>query len=438
MFCEELSRMNHAVILLTTLLVNILLFSTAFARTSMNALCYLPDRPQAQVQGVNLQDRFKLASVSKIVTSFWALDVLGPEYRFKTRIDVTLVGADEFDVHLSGGWDPYFGREMTHFLVSELSRMGIRKIRTLSFDEDFKVFWSVRERPSRNIEPSADDTALILRRKLKFIGSEYNSTRMKARKLGINMVQSPYLNISRIQFVKKTDHKYTDNTQHFLMRSAPLHSYVKEMNRNSNNYVADHLFDFLGGTEAFSQFIKKRLNLSSADIQFVNGSGDKVFAKDESDRSVKTYNEASCEALIEIISATRGVLQKYKYDLMDIMAVSGVDPRTTLGDRYAGSQTAGAVVAKTGSVDPAITLAGMINTEQGPVYFGILYRTNGPSDWNNARNKIRRDVIQLMGKFGGKDTIDKYNTSTFLPFDIDSKFLADTDIKTIQGSYAAP
>ncbi|MBC7370009.1 MAG: D-alanyl-D-alanine carboxypeptidase, partial [Bdellovibrionaceae bacterium] len=208
----------------------------------------------------------------------------------------------------------------------------------------------------------------------------------------------------------------------FELKSAPLHSYLKEMNRNSNNHVADHLFEIMGGPMEFQQFMKKRLNLDPTDIRLVNGSGDRFFVKDEKDHSQKAYNEASCEALVQVVSGIRTDLRKSNYDIQHIMAVSGVDPGTTLGGRYSSKQMSGAVVAKTGSVDPAITLAGMITTEQGNVYFGILYKTKSPSDWNGARNQIRNDVAGLMNKFGGKNAIEDYNSVTFLPFDAGSQF----------------
>ena len=307
---------------------------------------------------------------------------------------------------------------MTHFMMSELYRLNVRKIRNLTFDENFSIFWSVREKPTWSINPTPEDVALVLRQKLRMLPREYNSTRAKAKKLGLQMSENPRVSISKIQPLPSSAREIKDTTRTFYMRSAPLYRYIKEMNRNSNNHVADRLFNFLGGSAKFTSYIKQRLNLSPDEIRLVNGSGDKVLVDNE-----KIYNEGSCEAIIHIISETRTLLQKFNYDLKDIMAVAGSDQDSTLGERYSGSATAGSVIAKTGTIDPAITLAGLINTEQGPVYFGISYKTKGPKDWANAREKIRKDVVQLMGKFGGKSQIEDYTSSSFLPFDEMSAFI---------------
>jgi D-alanyl-D-alanine carboxypeptidase len=399
-----------------------LLSSAAMARTELNSMCYLEDRNGAKVTGTNLENMYELASVSKVVTSFWAVDVLGPDFRFVTRIFIDPAPGGYVDVHVSGGWDPYFGREMTHFLMSELDRLGYTKIRTLSFDEDFSLFWSVREKPTWSIDPSTHDIETTLKQKVRFSKAEYTATRVSALKVGVKMQPTLRLTVQQVRFLSQKDFRPDIQTKEFGFESAPLHSYLKEMNRNSNNHVADHLFEFLGGAKGFQEFIKKRLNLNPNDIRFINGSGDKLYVKDEKNQSQKEYNESSCEALVQIIQAIRTDLVKTKkYDLEDVMAVSGLDPQTTLGGRYAGKQVSGAVIAKTGSVNPAITLAGMISTEQGEVYFGILYKTRSPADWNNARNQIRDKVVGLMNKFGGKDVIDDYKSERFLPFDSQSQ-----------------
>ena len=399
-----------------------LISAGAIAKSEMNAMCYLEDKTGSKVEGTNLQNMYEIASVSKMVTSFWVINKLGPDFRFTNYIYLEPLGRDEYNVHIRGSADPYFGREMTHFLFSELSRFGVQRIRTLSFDEGFSLFWSVREKPTWSIAPSTRDIANELIQKVKINSSEYTATRLLAQKLGLKLQPKISIRVDKVQFISKNEYNPTVTAKIFELKSAPLHSYLKEMNRNSNNHVADHLFELMGGAVDFQQFMKKRLNLDPTDIRLVNGSGDRFFVQDNKDHSFKAYNEASCAALVQVVSAMRTDLRKSNYGIQHIMAVSGLDPDTTLGGRYSSAQMSGAVVAKTGSVDPAITLAGMITTEQGNVYFGILYKTKSPSDWNSARNLIRNDVAGLMNKFGGKNAIGDYSSITFLPFDAGSQF----------------
>ncbi|RYZ65680.1 MAG: hypothetical protein EOP09_13885, partial [Proteobacteria bacterium] len=292
-----MNRMTHFIAASTVSL----LASTSFAKSAMNAMCYLEDKPNAKVEGTNPQNMYEIASVSKMVTSFWAINKMGPDYRFTTHIYMEPTGRDEYNVHIRGGSDPYFGREMTHFLFSELSRYGVKRIRTLSFDEGFSLFWSVREKPTWSIDPSARDIAAVLKQKVKISSSEYTATRLQAQKLGMKMQTRVDMRVDNVKFISKDEYNPTVTSRIFELKSAPLHSYLKEMNRNSNNHVADHLFEIMGGPLEFQQFMKKRLDLDPTDIRLVNGSGDRFFVKDEKDQSRKAYNEASCEALVQVV-----------------------------------------------------------------------------------------------------------------------------------------
>lgn len=404
--------------------LGLLLSVSAWSKPQLNSMCYLEDKTKAQVQGNNSQRRYEIASLSKIVTSFWALSALGPQYRFKTHLYVTAVSANLYDVHVSGGRDPYFGREMTYFLLSELYRLNIRNIRELSFDENFTFYWGVREHPATSVTPIPERVEATLREKLKFNAKDYTNARKAASTLGISLEAAPRVNITKIKYITKSEFYPAKDAKYLELSSIPLFRYLKEMNRVSNNHVADRLFDFLGGTSTFQAFIKKQLNYDLADIRFVNGSGDSFKTTNDDGKQTKIYNEASCDVLVHILDTTRDLLKKSGMDLENIMAVSGVDPRTTLSGRYSATGVSGAMVAKTGTVDTAVALAGMISTEQGDVYFGILYRTDGPADWAKGRDAIRGQVVSLMGKFGGKDTISNYHTATFLPFDSSSKLAA--------------
>src|SRR5437868_7576220 len=76
------------------MMIATLLASSALAKPAMNSMCYLEDKQGAKVEGTNPQNMYEIASVSKIVTSFWALSKLGPEYSFTTRIFVDQTTAD--------------------------------------------------------------------------------------------------------------------------------------------------------------------------------------------------------------------------------------------------------------------------------------------------------------------------------------------------------
>ena len=75
---------------------------------------------------------FNPASVVKVATAFAALDILGPDHRWKTRFARTgeiRDGVLEGDLHFIGGGDPRLTAERFMFMLSDLRERGLREIR---------------------------------------------------------------------------------------------------------------------------------------------------------------------------------------------------------------------------------------------------------------------------------------------------------------------
>ena len=71
------------------------------------------------------------ASVAKAVTALYALDKLGPEFRFQTRVmrvGEVVAGRLEGDLILVGGGDPNFDTDQMGDLVAALAAKGIKEI----------------------------------------------------------------------------------------------------------------------------------------------------------------------------------------------------------------------------------------------------------------------------------------------------------------------
>lgn len=71
------------------------------------------------------------ASVAKTITALYALDRLGPQHRFATRVIVTgpvVNGRLEGDLVLAGGGDPELDTDMLGDLAAELAARGLREI----------------------------------------------------------------------------------------------------------------------------------------------------------------------------------------------------------------------------------------------------------------------------------------------------------------------
>jgi D-alanyl-D-alanine carboxypeptidase len=373
------------------------------------------------MQGEHVGELFEIASVSKVVTSYWAIRALDPNFKFSTHIHITPVGSHFFDVHIQGSHDPFWGREMTHFLFAQLNKIGVHEIRKLTFDENLIFRWSVISNYIDPINPSFQEIAEAFHNHLKNLPKEYPKTHSEAALLGLYLPKMLSLKAQSVAYLSSFDFKEESQTVTYALQSVPLYRYLKEMNSVSNNHVADHLFNYLGGPEKFKDFIQQDMNLNSKDIQFINGSGNSLTGINENGESVKEYNKASCDTMLRILFKVRAQLKKFGLDLKDVMAVAGTD-EGTLKPRYDSLRNS--LVAKTGTVDPAVTLAGVISTTQGNVYFGIFMETESSADWSNARDDIRQKVIELMAQFGGRRSIS-YRTRGFMPFDQDSGMIRE-------------
>lgn len=384
-------------------------------------MCYMLDNGgHTNIVGDDANKLFEIASVSKIVTSYWALRELGPQFRFGTRIYITPVARDLFDVHIQGSQDPFWGRQLTHFLFSELNKSGVREVRKLTFDENLGFRWGVLTDNIDPQNPSSQEIADSIARHIRALANEYPRTRQEAAAVGVVLPKNLSLRAHSVEFQSAADFRPASDTASFVLKSAPLFRYLKEMNIVSNNHVADRLFAVLGGVNRFRPFLQAALGMAERDVLFVNGSGNSIVGANGN----KEYNQATCEAIVRIQYQMQSELRSHHgMGLKDVMAVSGADGGT-LSPRY--DSIPNSLVAKTGTVDPAVTLSGVLSTQQGEVYFGIFMDTTSPSDWNNARDQVRGKVLGLIQKFGGKKQF-AYTSRAFLPFD-NASVLTSTEL----------
>ncbi len=91
----------------------------------------------------NINALFMPASVTKLPTSVMALEVLGPDYRFSTKLVATgevVDGVLNGNLYLVGGADPQLGPIQLSYFVKRLRAEGIRRVAgQLHYDESFLV-----------------------------------------------------------------------------------------------------------------------------------------------------------------------------------------------------------------------------------------------------------------------------------------------------------
>jgi D-alanyl-D-alanine carboxypeptidase len=182
---------------------------------------------------------------------------------------------------------------------------------------------------------------------------------------------------------------------------------IKYMNTHSHNYLSEALYQGLGNGSDLENFLHSELGISVADISFLNGSGN----NDGENR----YTRANCKSIIKTIYALRKLMIESGKKSYHAMGVVDVDLET--GKGYRSEYTSDSVVAKTGTVAKAVTLAGIASTQQGNVYFAFIYKTPSIAYAGQARRAIKEDLIELIDQHGGPEKMDSNSPEGYDPFD---------------------
>ncbi|MFN9065826.1 MAG: D-alanyl-D-alanine carboxypeptidase [Bdellovibrionales bacterium] len=399
--------------------LNLLMAISAHAQV-VQSKCATSPTGKGEISGVAIDKRLPIASVSKLVTSYWAIRKAGPHFQYHTKIKFKKVTAQTYEVHIEGSQDPYFGREKLHFLVSELNQRGVQNVRKLTFDENFLFLQDldIFENPfNRNgnkwvwfnwyLYPTSH---VRTKKELqKGFLNQYARTLAKAKKSNILMVSKPRFSVTEIEYLPSNSQPDNSGAS-FYIRSAKLIHLLKEMNRNSNNFSAVSIFNFLGGPKEFQDFIKKDLGLGPDSILFYEGSGNRV-------ANEAKYNEASCRALLRVFQALDLNVQKSGFKMQDVVSVIGQDGLVDEGTGYSDDNTHSSGVAKTGTIDASISLGGMLNTHPAKTYFMFNVKPRYPGETRASRSLIAKEV-RALARQHATHLKELYNHSTaFLSFD---------------------
>ena len=249
-------------------------------------------------------------------------------------------------------------------------------------------------------------------------------TALNAKALALENLVLPAelaISIGDIHYLPQAAFRPTPQTVAYYLYSTELYRNLKEMNRNSNNFVAEKIFKKLSENEDYLDFIVKRLGISVDEINIQNGSGYPIYIDNQ-----KFYNQASCAAVVEMLDDLRQSLRADGLDCKDIMPVAGKDTAadgdSTVTQIYGSELTSGTLIGKTGSVLDTIALAGMVSTENENVFFQTSFHVDeSPEDRALAYSKIRFWLANELLKNKKKSDLDKYQPKAFMAFDGGSK-----------------
>lgn len=395
------------------------------------------------VTGYNENDQVRTASVTKTITTFWAVEALGPNYQYSTYI---YYQPSNHEIHIAGTRDPFFDRDRMFSLIADLNKKGVTQINRLTVDSNF-WFWPdatelrylanagggggrkaparkgaakgkarsgkgkrhafylpappMKEKQSRMpagyslgnqafrhfVESEAhtdqtiagDSTKIMNNLKIAMNTASWSASlkaryqRARAMNPVLALPADVKMATSQIDLVPSNPLKGKPGVQVFVVKSAPIKTYLKLMNIWSINPWAEEMYFSLGDKENFVDFMQRKFGMGP-DVANVNsGSGVNFHGKFRYDSTL------SCQAVVRMIRKMDWDLESvYKMDLSDVLAVPGKEGGTWVDP----SQS---LVVKTGTLinpTPAKNLAGVANTTVGEVYFGIFVDRKGGSRYS--------------------------------------------------------
>ena len=332
------------------------------------------------------------ASNEKLPLTFAALRELGGSYRFRTEVlssgrpdGTTWRG----NLYLKGFGDPTLTELQLDLLAGQLARIGVKQIAgRIVGDESW--FDSIRTapgwKPSFYIFECPPLSALVVDRDvyeqhvaLRPAIAAAGRLRQLLRKHGI---ETGPVSAGRAPAAASVLAQ---------VESKPLSKIVEEMDRDSDNFVAEMLLKDLGaevagaGTTAAGATVVAH-DLTAADIpldgvRLADGSGlsglDRLTARAIGALLVAAWNDAA--------------LRRALWRALPVAGRTG-----TLEDRMRKPPARGKVRAKTGTTDSASALAGYV----GERYAFVVLQNGAPVSWSAARKAQDRFATALASTLG--------------------------------------
>lgn len=346
------------------------LAALGFDRNQQSVWIQTNDRLLAQWQGTQ---RLPAASVTKIATTLTALRELGADHRFSTEIGIVGTVADGVltgDLVVVGDRDPMLVWEDAIAIGNALNAQGIRQVTgDLIVVGEFQM----------NFEDDPVTSAAVLA-----IGLDASRWTDEARAQHATLAPgtpTPQITIGGIVRTVAIDAKPANVQPLLTYASRPLVELLDQMNRYSNNIIAQSLADTAGGAIALEREVIATTGIDPNEIQLINGSG------------LGRENQLSPRAAVMMFRAIQRELAPEGLTVADVVAVAGVDAGI-LQARPLPKQA----VLKSGSLDAVSTIAGGIPTASGVIWFAVM---NGGDD-TEALRSAQESLIAELEAYGGK------------------------------------
>lgn len=391
-------------------------------KTSPHSFCLSTEGES--IIGENIHKKVTIASVAKVITSLFAVEKLGPSYQYETKFYF-----NGKKLHISGSLDPVFSKRKLFFLLSQFNNLGIKEIEEITFDKNVKIFPKAEGYTGEVTKVSGARTAANLKTYLHTPGWD----KLKASYKQFIKDTSTAV-IENLQLVRDLDklsmtvgkvtqkEMSTEELSGYTHISPAIEVYLKYMNIVSNNYIADKVFDKLGGEAAFDKYFasiesevnpghlkdRKGYKENEKTIKMFTGSG-----LNTSREGKRVDNFANCSTVVGLVKRLDEKLEDAGSTIQKVVAVPGRDGGT-FRKRLKSKRLKSTMVAKTGSLYHTSALAGMINAKDARSYFGIFHQMTGAK--GNARIVQNKMVEKIWESFEEVNTFS-YEWKSFFPAD---------------------
>jgi D-alanyl-D-alanine carboxypeptidase/D-alanyl-D-alanine-endopeptidase (penicillin-binding protein 4) len=361
----------------------------AIGPLNQQSFCYIQNE---SVEGYRTSSLQKIASVTKLLTTYFSSETMDLNKTYKTKIYLT-----KESMHIVGGGDPYFDAEKLLLLFDALNKLGYKVFKKVTFDKNF-IFYKIDD---RQVDPTIEKTRERLSEylgvnNLKILNYKWKEFQILALREGVRLsYKVPRILSTNVQYEAENP-LLNESYSMYVHESKPLFNVLKLMNLESNNLIAQNVFSEASLIKSFTDIMLDK-GIEEESFKIYSGSGLPVMTNPG-----RLDNLATCQMILKVISLLPESLRRHDLELSDVLAVAGKDSGTLAGRFSFTPEASRAVLAKTGTLRDTSTLAGVILAGD-LVPFVILNHTTLT---DNARKLQDIMVSKIIQDYDGTSPID--------------------------------
>ena len=365
-------------------------------RETVRLVWHVENEDRQQVDALEADSPINPASLTKVATSLWALERLGPDHRFETRFASSAsldpsTGVLQGDLVVLGSGDPDFHVENAYLVARALNGLGLSTVRgRLLVDETFWIGW---EGGSEKRETDRGRRATLMASRLRDAFDPARWTADTRKYLNEFIARRSIANDAPRVVIEGVPGAHVGLAPSSILlrhRSSSLQRILKRFNAYSNNDI-ERLGRQLGSGEDLVAFLATRWKVAPSELAFESLSG-------------LGANRMTPRLVVRMLEDFNDTLIGLGLRLEDVLPAVGCDPGTLTHFPQFDDTPAGAVVAKTGTLrktDGGVAvLAGLAHTARGSMFFCVVAPGSG-GRLAQAREAQQRWLLDLIARHGG-------------------------------------